>query len=50
MAIHTGLSDIARKYRDREGMKMPTLKLARIMYDENRLAFKDVGHARDTLK
>lgn len=42
--------DIAREYRDKYGMDMPTKKLARIMYDENNLLFKDVEAARDTLR
>lgn len=41
---------IARKYRDKFGMEMPTLKLARIMYKENNLLFKDVEDARTTLR
>ena len=43
-------ADLARSYRDREGMKMPTLKLARIMYDENKLMFTNVEAARSTLR
>ena len=42
--------DIARQYRDKYGMDMPTLKLARIMYSDNKLVFKDVEHARYTLR
>lgn len=42
--------DIARSYRDKYGMEMPTLKLARIMYNENNLTFKDVEHARSALR
>lgn len=41
---------IARQYRDRYGMDMPTLKLARIIYNDNNLAFKDVEDARDCLR
>jgi len=41
---------IARAYRDKYGMKMPTLKLARIMYNENSLAFKDTEDARRFLR
>ena len=40
----------ARKYRDTHGMEMPTLKLARIMYKENKLLFKDVEDARSVLR
>lgn len=43
-------ADIARKYRDEHGMGMPTLKLARIMYGENKLLFRDVEDARDILR
>lgn len=39
-------SDISRKYREEHGWEMPTLKLARIMYTENNLLFKDVEDAR----
>lgn len=42
--------DIARQYRDKHGMEMPTLKLARIMYNENKLSFNSVDHARSTLR
>ena len=31
-------------------MEMPTLKLARIMYSENKLLFKDVEDARFRLR
>lgn len=43
-------ADIAREYRLKYGMKMPTLTLARIMYDENKEAFKDVEDARSLLR
>lgn len=39
-------SGLARKYREEHGWEMPTLKLARIMYTENNLLFKDVEDAR----
>ena len=39
----------AREYRDKYGMKMPTLKLARIMYAKEPLLFKDAEDARCTL-
>lgn len=45
-----GQTDIARQYRDKFGMEMPTLKLARIMYKENNLLFKDVEDARTYLR
>jgi predicted phosphodiesterase len=43
-------ADIARKYRKKHGGEMPTQKLARILYKENKLTFKDVEDARDKLK
>lgn len=42
--------DIARKYRDIHGMDVPTLQLARIIYKENNLLFKDVEDARNFLR
>lgn len=42
-------SDIAREYRSKYP-DMPTLKLARIMYSDNNLVFKDVEHARNRLR
>lgn len=44
-----GASDTARKYR-KENPDMPTLKLARIMYSENNLLFKNVESARSVLR
>lgn len=49
MANKTGASDIARTYRKKHP-DMPTLKLARIMYNENNLMFKDVESARGVLR
>lgn len=43
-------ADIARKYRDEYGMEMAIRKLARIMYDENKLSFKDYEAARMALR
>lgn len=43
-------SDIARKFRDKYGAKMPTMKLARIMYSKNKLLFKNVENARKVLR
>lgn len=43
-------ADIARQYRDKFGMAMPTLKLARIMYEKESLTFKDVEDARRVLR
>lgn len=46
----TSNADIARSYRDRYGMDMPTLKLARIMYANENLSFTSVEDARTTLR
>jgi predicted phosphodiesterase len=43
-------SNLARKYREEHGWEMPTLKLARIMYFENNLLFKDIEDARLVLR
>lgn len=43
-------ADLARKYRDEHGMDMPTKKLARILFNENKLMFKDVEDARMILR
>ena len=43
-------SALAIEYRKRYGQEMPTLKLARIMYSENNLAFKDVEDCRTYLR
>lgn len=50
MAANNGGSDIAREYRNKYGWDIPTLKLARIMYEENTLAFKNIENARDRLR
>jgi predicted phosphodiesterase len=42
--------EIARKYRKEYGVEMPTRKLARIMYKENNLLFKDEEEARERLR
>lgn len=41
---------LARQYRNEHGMEMPTLKLARIMYNENKLLFSSLDHARSCLR
>ena len=46
MSLHL---DVAKKYR-KENPSFPTLKLARIMYKENPLVFKDVETARKKLR
>lgn len=43
-------TDIARNYRKEYGMEMPTLKLARIMYEKEKLSFKDVEECRTYLR
>jgi len=43
-------TELARKYRDKYGAKMGNLKLARIMYNENKLLFKDVEAARNIIR
>lgn len=50
MAAPNGLSEVARQYRKKHGKEMPTKKLARIMYNENKLLFKDEEHARARLR
>ena len=42
--------DLAIEYRKKYGMKMPTLTLARIMYNENIELFKSVDSARSSLR
>ncbi|MBK9723405.1 MAG: metallophosphoesterase family protein [Saprospiraceae bacterium] len=42
--------DLARQYRDKWGIDMPTLTLAKLMYKENKLAFSDVEDARTQLR
>lgn len=43
-------TETAKQYRATHGNDMPTLKLARIMYRENNLLFKDVEDARQSLR
>jgi hypothetical protein len=50
MATNNENSTIARKYREQYGWDMPTLKLARIMYKENKESFKDIETARGRLR
>lgn len=50
MAATNGNSDIAREYRKRYGAEMPTAKLARIIYNENKLSFDNAEMARDALR
>ncbi len=52
---HTGAADLARKYRDKHGMDIPTKTLARLMYHENKEMFtsaseeKAIDKARNAL-
>jgi len=50
MAAKNGSSDVVREYRKKYGMQMPTLKLARIIYKENKLLFSDVEAVRTKLR
>lgn len=50
MPANNGNADIARAYRDKYGPEMPTAKLARIMYEENKLAFINYEAARHRLR
>lgn len=42
--------EIAKEYRQRYGMQMPTLTLARLMYNENKEVFSCVDYARNSLR
>lgn len=48
--MSVGKSDLARKYRDKYGMEMPTLQLSRILYNDHKLIFKNVEDARKFLR
>lgn len=41
---------LAKDYRDKYGWDMPTLKLSRIMFNDNPLLFSNVDNARQTLR
>lgn len=43
-------SEVAKEYRLKYGDEMPTLKLARIMYNENKLLFSNLDAAREKLR
>jgi len=43
-------AQIAREYRKKHGMEMPTRQLSRIMYEENKSAFQDYEDARNALR
>ena len=42
--------NIAREYREKYGWEMPTLKLARIMFEDNKLLFINIEDARSKLR
>lgn len=42
--------DCCRAYRDKYGLEIPTSKLAKIMYDENKLLFSNKEDARHSLR
>ena len=50
MAENNGNTEIARQYRLKYGNDMPTSKLARIMYEENKLKFTSLETARSRLR
>ncbi len=50
MEQYKGILEIARKYREQYGWDMPTLKLARIMYEENKILFINLESARKKLR
>ncbi len=43
-------AEIAREYRKKHSMEMPTKQLARIMYEENKSVFTDIEDARGSLR
>jgi len=43
-------SDLIRQYRDQYGMDMPSLKLARIIFEKESLLFKNIEAVRSTLR
>ena len=43
-------SELCAKYREKYGWEMPSLKLARIVYNENKLIFSNVESVRRTLR
>jgi predicted phosphodiesterase len=47
---NNGAVKVAREYREKYGWEMPTLKLARIMYADNKLLFQSLEKARSRLR
>lgn len=50
MKENNGNVNIAKEYRQKYGVDMPTLKLARIMYEENKQKFTNLESARSALR
>ncbi len=50
MANQFTKAEVARQYRDKYGIEMPTMKLARIMYKDNNILFSNVESARSALR
>lgn len=50
MAENNGNTELARQYREKYGWDMPTAKLSRIMYEENKLKFTSLESARSRLR
>jgi hypothetical protein len=50
MAKDYGQTAMAKKYREKYGWEMPTLKLARIMHKETAPMFQSVEYARERLR
>ena len=50
MGAKNGGAEIAKEYRRKYGMEMPSLKLARIMYADNPMMYKNVEAARGHLR
>lgn len=48
--LFTKKSDLARQYREQYGWQMPTLKLARIIFNENKLLFNTLDSVRSILR
>ena len=42
--------DVVRQYRDKYGMEMPNLKLARIIHKENEILFPNIESVRTALR
>jgi predicted phosphodiesterase len=49
MAARNGNQSLAKQYREKYGWDMPSAKLARILYNENKLSFSNLTSARINL-